>query len=178
MKKINFLGFIFSDFYPFRLALLLKNYMGQEKLHGLIWFVFVVGLMCYFWIKKDIYKLKVMIFLFVFVLMMVMNDVTGLSLKSQELTAIFLAVRLYCSFVMEYDIHTILDLATFVTTVWVIYMIRLKLKASYMEEKDNFAIYYVVSSNCLFHPKFKSIALLMFLCQWWSIFSYFFMVKM
>jgi hypothetical protein len=77
-----------------------------------------------------------------------MNDVTGLSLKSQELTAIFLAVRLYCSFVMEYDIHTILDLATFVTTVWVIYMIRFKLKASYMEEKDNFAIYYVVSSYC------------------------------
>lgn len=73
---------------------------------------------------------------------------TGLSLKSQELTAIFLAVRLYCSFVMEYDIHTVLDLATFVTTVWVIYMIRFKLKASYMEEKDNFAIYYVVSSNC------------------------------
>lgn len=100
------------------------------------------------------YKLKGMIFFFLFfVLMMVMNDVTGLSLKSQELTAIFLAVRLYCSFVMEYDIHTILDLATFVTTVWVIYMIRFKLKASYMEEKDNFAIYYVVSSNCLFHPK-------------------------
>ncbi|CAL0304316.1 unnamed protein product [Lupinus luteus] len=68
----------------------------------------------------------------------------GLSLKSQELTAIFLAVRLYCSFVMEYDIHTLLDFATFVTTLWVIYMIRFKLKASYMEEKDNFAIYYVV----------------------------------
>ncbi|KAJ1415957.1 ER lumen protein retaining receptor, partial [Sesbania bispinosa] len=67
----------------------------------------------------------------------------GLSLKSQELTAMFLAVRLYCSFVMEYDIHTILDLATFATTMWVIYMIRFKLKSSYMEEKDNFAIYYV-----------------------------------
>ncbi|KAG6424581.1 hypothetical protein SASPL_114999 [Salvia splendens] len=40
----------------------------------------------------------------------------GLSLKSQELTAIFLAVRLYCSFVMEYDIHTVLDLATLATT--------------------------------------------------------------
>ncbi|KAL5096018.1 hypothetical protein RYX36_000345, partial [Vicia faba] len=46
---------------------------------------------------------------------------------------------------MEYDIHTILDLVTFVTTVWVIYMIRFKLKASYMEEKANFAIYYVVA---------------------------------
>ncbi|KAA8537520.1 hypothetical protein F0562_027128 [Nyssa sinensis] len=68
----------------------------------------------------------------------------GLSLKSQELTALFLAVRLYCSFVMEYDIHTLLDLATLGTTVWVIYMIRFKLKSSYMDEKDNFAIYYVV----------------------------------
>ncbi|KAK8483168.1 hypothetical protein V6N11_014240 [Hibiscus sabdariffa] len=38
--------------------------------------------------------------------------VVGISLKSQELTAMFLAVRLYCSFVMEYDIHTLLDTAT------------------------------------------------------------------
>ncbi|KAK6938955.1 ER lumen protein retaining receptor [Dillenia turbinata] len=68
----------------------------------------------------------------------------GLSLKSQELTAIFLAVRLYCSFVMEYDIHTLLDSATLVTTLWVIYMMRFKLKSSYMKDKDNFALYYVV----------------------------------
>lgn len=68
----------------------------------------------------------------------------GISLKSQELTALFLAVRLYCSFVMEYDIHTILDLATLAATMWVIYMIRFKLKSSYMVDKDNFAIYYVV----------------------------------
>ncbi|KAL6517365.1 hypothetical protein OROMI_033066 [Orobanche minor] len=67
----------------------------------------------------------------------------GLSLKSQELTAIFLAVRLYCSFVMEYDIHTLLDLATLATTLWVIYMIRFKLNSSYMVDKDNFALYYV-----------------------------------
>lgn len=69
---------------------------------------------------------------------------SGLSLKSQELTAIFLAVRLYCSFVMEYDIHTLLDLSTFAATIWVIYMIRFNLRSSYMAEKDNFAIYYVV----------------------------------
>ncbi|KAJ6802233.1 putative ER lumen protein-retaining receptor C28H8.4 isoform X2 [Iris pallida] len=68
----------------------------------------------------------------------------GLSLKSQDLTALFLAVRLYCSFVMEYDIHTLLDSATLASTMWVIYMIRFKLKSSYMEDKDNFAIYYVV----------------------------------
>ncbi|EPS66735.1 hypothetical protein M569_08038, partial [Genlisea aurea] len=68
----------------------------------------------------------------------------GLSLKSQELTAIFLAVRLYCSFVMEYDIHTILDMATLATTFWVIFMIRFKLKSSYREDKDNFFLYYVL----------------------------------
>ncbi|KAJ6807486.1 putative ER lumen protein-retaining receptor C28H8.4 isoform X2 [Iris pallida] len=68
----------------------------------------------------------------------------GLSLKSQDLTALFLAVRLYCSFVMEYDIHTLLDSATLASTLWVIYMIRFKLKSSYMEDKDNFAIYLVV----------------------------------
>ncbi|MQM04925.1 hypothetical protein Taro_037729 [Colocasia esculenta] len=68
----------------------------------------------------------------------------GLSLKSQELTALFLAVRLYCSYVMEYDIHTLLDTATLATTLWVIYMFRFKLRSSYMEDQDNFAIYYVV----------------------------------
>ncbi|KAG8087730.1 hypothetical protein GUJ93_ZPchr0010g9879 [Zizania palustris] len=68
----------------------------------------------------------------------------GLSLKSQDLTALFLAVRLYCSFVMEYDIHTILDTATLAATLFVIYMIRFKLRSTYMLDKDNFALYYVV----------------------------------
>lgn len=68
----------------------------------------------------------------------------GLSLKTQELTAIFLAVRLYCSFVMEGDIHTVLDFATFVSTAWVIYMIRFKLKSTYIKELDNFPLYYLV----------------------------------
>lgn len=97
---------------------------------------------------------------------------TGLSLKSQELTAMFLAVRLYCSFVMEYDIHTLLDFATFATTVWVIYMIRFKLKASYMEEKDNFAIYYVVSFSApsIFHPKIKISAPFIFCFEGWCDF--------
>ena len=40
----------------------------------------------------------------------------GLSLRTQELTAAFLVVRLFCSFMMEYDIHTILDLLTLVAT--------------------------------------------------------------
>ncbi|KAL0694950.1 hypothetical protein Bca4012_062130 [Brassica carinata] len=80
----------------------------------------------------------------------------GISLKTQELTALFLAVRLYCSFVMEFDLHTLLDSATLVTTLWVIYMIRFKLRPTYMEDKDNFPIYYVVVPcavvSLLIHP--------------------------
>ncbi|XP_071733113.1 uncharacterized protein [Rutidosis leptorrhynchoides] len=68
----------------------------------------------------------------------------GLSLKSQELTAIFLGARLYCSYVMEYDVHTLLDLATLTATVWVIYMMRFDLNSSYMLEKDNISVLYVV----------------------------------
>jgi hypothetical protein len=73
-------------------------------------------------------------------------SLSGLSLKSQDLTALFLAVRLYCSFVMEYDIHTILDTAALAATLFVIYMIRFKLRSTYMLDKDNFALYYVVST--------------------------------
>ncbi|KAM7258819.1 hypothetical protein ACFE04_014560 [Oxalis oulophora] len=80
----------------------------------------------------------------------------GLSLKSQELTAIFLGVRLYCSVVMEFDIHTLLDSATLVTTLWVIYMMRFKLRSTYMEDKDNFVSYYVLLPctilSLLIHP--------------------------
>jgi ER lumen protein retaining receptor len=46
---------------------------------------------------------------------------------------------------MEYDIHTLLDFMALATTVWVIYMMRFKLKATLMEELDNLPLYYVVS---------------------------------
>ncbi|KAF3435941.1 hypothetical protein FNV43_RR23033 [Rhamnella rubrinervis] len=62
----------------------------------------------------------------------------GLSLKCQELTAMFLAVRLFCSTIMEGDIHTLLDLTTLLSTTWVIYMIRFKLNSTYIKELDNF----------------------------------------
>ncbi|XP_022144342.1 putative ER lumen protein-retaining receptor C28H8.4 [Momordica charantia] len=85
----------------------------------------------------------------------------GLSLKSQELTSCFLAARLYCSFVIEYDVHTFLDLATLVPTLWVIYMIRFKLKASYMGDKDNFKVLYLVVPCILlavpYHPTSPSV---------------------
>lgn len=71
----------------------------------------------------------------------------GLSLKTQELTALFTAVRLGCSFYMEGDIHTVLDSLTLAFTLWVIYMIRFKLKASYMAELDTTPLYYVVITS-------------------------------
>ena len=45
----------------------------------------------------------------------------GLSLQTQVLTATFLVVRLYCSFMMEYDVHTLLDLLTAAATGGVLY---------------------------------------------------------
>eukprot|EP00850_Spirogloea_muscicola_P010981 SM000066S20456 [mRNA] locus=s66:437686:440212:- [translate_table: standard] len=80
----------------------------------------------------------------------------GLSLKSQELTAIFLAVRLYCSLVMEKDIHTLLDCAALATTAWVIYTIRFQLRSTHSEDLDNMPIYYVLAPCAvlavLIHP--------------------------
>lgn len=69
---------------------------------------------------------------------------SGLSLKFQELTAIFLAVRFYCSIVIERDIHTVLDLLTLLSTLWVIYMMRFKLNSSYTKELDSMPRYYLL----------------------------------
>ncbi|KAK4778611.1 hypothetical protein SAY86_006139 [Trapa natans] len=69
---------------------------------------------------------------------------SGLSLKTQELTAMFVATRFICSFYMGHNTHTALDFVTLASTLWVIYMIRFKLKSTYIEEQDNFSMYYVV----------------------------------
>ncbi|KAL2239227.1 UNVERIFIED_CONTAM: ER lumen protein-retaining receptor [Sesamum indicum] len=74
---------------------------------------------------------------------------SGLSLKTQELTAIFLAARLCCSLFMEGDIHTVLDFVTLVSTLWVIYMIRFKLKSTYIVELDNMPLYYVAVPSAI-----------------------------
>ena len=69
----------------------------------------------------------------------------GLSLKTQDLTAMFLAPRLCCSFFMEGGIHTFLDFVTLVATLWVVYMMRFKLKSTYIADLDNMPLYYVVN---------------------------------
>lgn len=51
---------------------------------------------------------------------------------------------------MKGDIHTVLDFMTLVPTAWVIYMIRFKLKSTYIDELDNFKIYYLVKTHLPF----------------------------
>ena len=49
-----------------------------------------------------------------------------------------------CSFMMEYDIHTILDLLTLVATCFVMYGLRVPLKDTYQADQDSVQTYYVV----------------------------------
>ena len=70
---------------------------------------------------------------------------SGLSLKTQELTALFVAARLCCSTLTEANIHTVLDLISLSSTLVVIWMIRFKLKSSYIKELDNTKLYFVVN---------------------------------
>ncbi|KNA20701.1 hypothetical protein SOVF_049900 [Spinacia oleracea] len=83
---------------------------------------------------------------------------SGLSLKTQELTAIFLTMRIACHFMLIRDIYVILDSLTLVSTLWVIYMIRFKLKQTYMQELDNMPLYYVLVPSAVVaiigHPGF------------------------
>lgn len=72
----------------------------------------------------------------------------GLSLQTQILTAAFLGIRLLCSFMMEYDIHTLLDGLTLSATLWVIYQLAGPLKDTYQAEQDALP-WYVVAAPCL-----------------------------
>ncbi|KMS97095.1 hypothetical protein BVRB_7g178770 [Beta vulgaris subsp. vulgaris] len=69
---------------------------------------------------------------------------SGLSLKSQELTAIFLGLRILSSLGFLRDVHVLIDSLTLLCTLWVIYMMRFKLKDTYMKELDNLPLYYVL----------------------------------
>lgn len=47
---------------------------------------------------------------------------------------------------MEYDVHTILDMLTLVATAAVIYELRFKLVDTYQDDQDSVKTYYVVRS--------------------------------
>ena len=78
--------------------------------------------------------------------LMVTKNCSGLSLKSQDLTAIFLSVRLYCSAMMEGDWHTLLDALTLAATLWICYSMRFsqQLKSSYNVSLDTMPVTYVL----------------------------------
>ncbi|XP_019462785.1 PREDICTED: ER lumen protein-retaining receptor-like [Lupinus angustifolius] len=70
---------------------------------------------------------------------------SGVSLKTQELMASFLVVRLCSSVVLtEANIHTALDLTSLLSVLLVIWMIRFKLKSSYIKELDTIKLRYVI----------------------------------
>ncbi|GLT72694.1 hypothetical protein SLA2020_446040 [Shorea laevis] len=72
------------------------------------------------------------------------NNCSGLSLKSQGLTALFLSIRLFSSVSWESGIHIGLDLICLMATACVVYMIWFKLKSSYIKELDNFPLLFLV----------------------------------
>ncbi|XP_062173348.1 uncharacterized protein LOC133878822 [Alnus glutinosa] len=69
---------------------------------------------------------------------------SGLSLKTQELTALFLFLRLLSSISWESKIHLVLDFISLLATAWVVYMIRFKLKSTYIKDFDKSPILYLV----------------------------------
>ena len=87
----------------------------------------------------------------------------GISLKSQQLTALFLGIRLYCSLVMENDVHTLLDALTLAATGWVLYAMRGKLARGYAARKDATRLEYVLGGctalALLAHPSTKHMLL-------------------
>ncbi|XP_019462786.1 PREDICTED: ER lumen protein-retaining receptor-like [Lupinus angustifolius] len=69
---------------------------------------------------------------------------SGVSLNTQELMASFLVVRLCCGVVLsDPNIHTVLDLTSLLSVLLVIWMIRFKLKSSYIKELDTIKLRYV-----------------------------------
>lgn len=81
----------------------------------------------------------------------------GISLRTQELTLIFLGLRMYCSFMMEYDVHTVLDTLTFLATAWVVYNMYIPLAHTHQKELDTVHTLYVAGPCAvlalLVHPQ-------------------------
>lgn len=91
---------------------------------------------------------------------------SGLSLKTQELTALYIIMRMLVSLGFLRDMHVILDTLTLGATLWVIYMMRFKLKNTYTKDHDNLPLYYVLIPCAILaiigHPGFRSGILLGF----------------
>ncbi|XP_045832604.1 ER lumen protein-retaining receptor erd-2.2-like [Trifolium pratense] len=94
---------------------------------------------------------------------------SGISLKSQELTALFTAIRFGGSIYMEANIHTVLDLALLLLTLLVIWLIRFKLNSTYMKEFDNMWLSFLVVPSTILalfiHPSY-ALHIWIVRCSW------------
>ncbi|QCE04902.1 ER lumen protein retaining receptor [Vigna unguiculata] len=81
---------------------------------------------------------------------------SGLSLITQELTALFLTARLLSRKFSVHKVQSVIDLVSLSSTLVIIWMIRFKLKSSYIKELDNMKLYFVVVPSAilatLIHP--------------------------
>ncbi|XAR56287.1 hypothetical protein NMG60_11036711 [Bertholletia excelsa] len=69
---------------------------------------------------------------------------SGLSLRSQELTALFLVARMPGMYFTGYHVFTAIDAVAAIATASVVYLMRFKLRATYNKELDNMSSYYTV----------------------------------
>eukprot|EP00798_Chlamydomonas_sp_ICE-L_P027702 gene27702-7344_t len=70
----------------------------------------------------------------------------SISLQSQLLTSIFLLARLLCSFLMEYDLHTVLDALTLAGTGTILFGFTFlrDVRITYQREADSVKFFYVL----------------------------------
>ncbi|KAI4356352.1 hypothetical protein L6164_000381 [Bauhinia variegata] len=69
---------------------------------------------------------------------------SGISLKTQELTALFLGLKFFAGIMLHIDYDTVLDFVSFSLTIMVICMMRFKLKSTYSKELDSLPLHFVV----------------------------------
>ncbi|KAG0613703.1 hypothetical protein M758_6G123400 [Ceratodon purpureus] len=81
----------------------------------------------------------------------------GLSLKSQMITAMYLFVRLYCSSVMQQNVHVFPDFFALVVTLWVLCKSHFKLRSTYSKDLDHFPLTYLLPPcallSVILHPR-------------------------
>jgi ER lumen protein retaining receptor len=54
---------------------------------------------------------------------------------------------LMCSFIMEYDVHTLLDLLTLTATGWIIFVMLTAAKSTWQADKDTLWEVYIVRAS-------------------------------
>ena len=60
------------------------------------------------------------------------------------ITAMYLFVRLYCSSVMQQNVHVFPDFFALVVTLWVLCKSHFKLRSTYSKDLDHFPLTYLV----------------------------------